>query len=178
MLMNRSDFELMAPVGSRESLAAALKAGADAVYFGVQGLNMRSRSSANFSLADLREIAATCTERGVKTYLTVNTVIYDDDLPMMREIIDTAKASGISAVIASDMAAILYARSIGQEVHISTQVNITNVEAVEHYAQWADVMVLARELSLEQVAFISSEIRRRGICGPSGKPVRIQKFCH
>ena len=176
--MNRSDFELMAPVGSRESLAAALKAGADAVYFGVQGLNMRSRSSANFSLADLREIAATCAARGVKTYLTVNTVLYDDDLPRMREIIDAAKASGISAVIASDMAAILYARSIGQEVHISTQVNITNVEAVEHYAQWADVMVLARELSLEQVAFISSEIRRRGICGPAGRPVRLEMFCH
>ena len=176
--MNRSDFELMAPVGSRESLAAALNAGADAVYFGVQGLNMRSRSSANFTLADLREIAATCAARGVRTYLTVNTVLYDEDLPLMRSIIDTAREAGITAIIASDMAAILYARSVGVEVHISTQVNITNVEAVRHYAQWADVMVLARELSLEQVAFLSSEIRRLGICGPAGKPVRLEMFCH
>ncbi len=176
--MNRSDFELMAPVGSRESLAAALNAGADAVYFGVQGLNMRSRSSANFTLADLREIAATCAARGVRTYLTVNTVLYDEDLPLMRSIIDTAREAGITAIIASDMAAILYARSVGVEVHISTQVNITNVEAVRHYAQWADVMVLARELSMEQVAFISSEIRRLGICGPAGKPVRLEMFCH
>jgi len=176
--MNRSDFELMAPVGSRESLAAALNAGADAIYFGVQGLNMRSRSSANFTLADLRDIASTCSARGVKTYLTVNTVLYDDDLPLMRSIIDTAKSSGISAIIASDMAAILYARSVGVEVHISTQVNITNVEAVKFYSQFADVMVLARELSLEQVAFISSEIRRLGICGPAGHPVRLEMFCH
>jgi len=168
----------MAPVGSRESLAAALKAGADAVYFGVQGLNMRSRSSANFTLADLREIAATCAAHGVKTYLTVNTVLYDADLPLMHRIVDAAGQAGISAIIASDMAAILYARSTGQEVHISTQVNVTNVEAVKHYAQWADVMVLARELSLEQVAYISSEIRRQGICGPSGRPVKLEMFCH
>ncbi|MBD5230929.1 MAG: U32 family peptidase [Bacteroidales bacterium] len=176
--MKRSDFELMAPVGSRESLAAALKAGADAIYFGVQGLNMRSKSSANFTLGDLREIASTCAEKGVKTYLTVNTVLYDEDLPLMRRIIDAARESGITAIISADMAAILYARSVGVEVHISTQVNVTNIEAVEFYSQWADVMVLARELSLEQVAYISSEIRRRGIKGPGGELVKIEMFCH
>lgn len=159
-------------------MAAALNAGADAIYFGVQGLNMRSRSSANFNLGDLREIAAMCAERGVKSYLTVNTVLYDDDLPRMREIIDAAKQANISAIIASDIAAISYASSIGQPVHISTQVNITNIEAVEFYAQWADVMVLARELNLEQVAAISAEIKRRNICGPSGKLVGLEMFCH
>lgn len=176
--MTRKDFELMAPVGSRESLAAALGAGADAVYFGVQGLNMRSKSSANFTLGDLREIAALCAEKGVKTYLTVNTVLYDEDIPLMHRIIDTARQAGISAVIASDMAAILYARSIGQEVHVSTQVNVTNIEAVRFFSQWADVMVLARELSLEQVAAISLQIREQNICGPAGKPVRLEMFCH
>lgn len=176
--MNRKDFEIMAPVGSRESLAAALKAGADAVYFGVEGLNMRSRSSANFTLDDLRDIAATCSARGVKTYLTVNTVMYDNDLPLMHRIIDTAKASGITAIIAADMAAILYARSIGVEVHISTQVNVTNIEAVRFYAQWADVMVLARELNMEQVSEITRVIREENITGPSGRPVGIEMFCH
>ncbi len=168
----------MAPVGSRESLAAAVKAGADAVYFGIEGLNMRSRSSANFTADDMAEIAAFCTERGVKTYLTVNTVIYDSDMELMRRIIDRAKESGISAIIASDMAAILYARSIGQEVHISTQVNITNFEAVRFYAQWADVMVLARELNMEQVAEIHRQILESGITGPAGKPIRLEMFCH
>lgn len=176
--MNRKDFEIMAPVGSRESLAAALQAGADAVYFGVEGLNMRSRSSANFTLADLREIAATCSAHGVKTYLTVNTVMYDEDITLMRKIIDTAREAGITAIIASDIAAILYARSVGVEVHISTQVNITNIEAVEFYAQWADVMVLARELNMEQVAEISRAIRDRNICGPSGRLVGLEMFCH
>lgn len=176
--MKRSDFEIMAPVGSRESLAAALAAGADAIYFGIEGLNMRSRSSANFTADDMEEIAATCAARGVKTYLTVNTVIYDSDTPLMRAIIDRAKAAGVSAVIASDMAAILYARSIGQEVHISTQVNVSNTEAVRFYSRWADVMVLARELNLDQVAEISRAIREEGICGPSGKPVRLEMFCH
>ena len=176
--MKREDFEIMAPVGSRESLAAALSAGADAVYFGVEGLNMRSRSSANFTLADLREIAATCHSRGVKTYLTVNTVMYDSDLTQMRQIIDTAREAGISAIIASDMAAILYARSVGVEVHISTQVNVTNSEAVAFYAQWADVMVLARELDMEQVAEISARIRERDIRGPHGRPVELEMFCH
>ena len=178
MKMRRSDFEIMAPVGSRESLAAALQGGADAVYFGVEGLNMRSRSSANFTLADLRDIAATCSARGVKTYLTVNTVMYDTDMDLMRRIIDTARQAGITAIIASDIAAILYARSIGVEVHISTQVNVTNLEAVRFYAQWADVMVLARELNMEQVAAISEGIRKENICGPSGRPVALEMFCH
>lgn len=176
--MKRSDFEIMAPVGSRESLAAALAAGTDAIYFGIGGLNMRSRSSANFTADDMEEIAAACAARGVKTYLTVNTVIYDSDTGMMRSIIDRAHAAGISAIIASDMAAILYARSIGQEVHISTQVNVSNTEAVRFYSQWADVMVLARELNLDQVAAISKAIEREDICGPSGQRVRLEMFCH
>lgn len=168
----------MAPVGSPESLAAALAAGADAVYFGVEGLNMRSRSSANFTLTDLRDIAAQCSEKNVRTYLTVNTVIYDSDMQKMQEIVRTAKDSGISAIIASDIAVIEFTRSIGQEVHISTQCNITNVEAVKFYARYADVMVLARELNMEQVAEISAAIRRENICGPAGKPVRLEMFCH
>ncbi|MDE7179913.1 MAG: U32 family peptidase [Muribaculaceae bacterium] len=176
--MNRSDFEIMAPVGSRESLAAAVNAGADAVYFGIEGLNMRSRSSANFTADDMAEIAAFCTARGVKTYLTVNTVIYDSDMELMRHIIDRAHEAGISAIIASDMAAILYARSIGQEVHISTQVNITNFEAVKFYSQWADVMVLARELNMDQVGEISRQIESTGLTGPAGRPIRLEMFCH
>ena len=168
----------MAPVGSRESLAAALDAGTDAVYFGVEGLNMRSRSSANFTLDDLKEIAGLCSSAGVKTYLTVNTVMYDSDLPLMRRIIDTAREAGITAIIASDIAAIEYARDTGVEVHISTQVNITNTEAVRFYARWADVMVLARELNMEQVAEISRAIRSEGITGPGGKPVGLEMFCH
>ena len=176
--MKRSDFEIMAPVGSRESLAAALAAGTDAIYFGIGGLNMRSRSSANFTADDMEEIAAACAARGVNTYLPVNTVIYDSDTGIMRSIIDRAHAAGISAIIASDMAAILYARSIGQEVHISTQVNVSNTEAVRFYSQWADVMVLARELNLDQVAAISRAIREENICGPAGKPVRLEMFCH
>lgn len=176
--MTRSDFEIMAPVGSRESLAAALAAGADAVYFGVEGLNMRSRSSANFTLADLREIASTCSARGVKTHLTVNTVMYDSDTARMRAVIDTARDAGITAIIAADMSAILYARSIGVEVHVSTQVNVANTEAVRFYSQWADVMVLARELDMDQVAEISRNIDSQCITGPSGRPVRIEMFCH
>lgn len=176
--MTRSDFEIMAPVGSRESLAEALAAGADAVYFGVEGLNMRSRSSANFTLADLREIASTCSARGVKTYLTVNTVMYDSDTARMRAVIDTARDAGITAIIAADMSAILYARSIGVEVHVSTQVNVANTEAVRFYSQWADVMVLARELDMDQVAEISRNIDSQCITGPSGRPVRIEMFCH
>ncbi len=176
--MNRKDFEIMAPVGSWESLAAALAAGTDAVYFGIEGLNMRSRSSSNFSTDDMRQIVKECEAQGVKTYLTVNTIVYDSDLERMRDIIDTAKDSGISAIIASDMAAILYARSIGQEVHISTQVNVTNIEAVRFYSQFADVMVLARELNLDQVASIYNCIEKEGIVGPSGKPIRLEMFCH
>ena len=176
--MNREDFEIMAPVGSEESLSAALNSGADAIYFGVEGLNMRSRSSANFTLDDLRRIATVCNERGVKTYLTVNTVIYDSDTEAMKAIVDAAKEAGISAIIAADMAAILYARSIGVEVHISTQVNVSNVEAVRFYSQFADVMVLARELNMEQVKSISEAIERENICGPSGERIRLEMFCH
>lgn len=176
--MKRSDFEIMAPVGSRESLAAALNAGANAVYFGIEGLNMRSRSSANFTADDMADIAAICDRHGVKTYLTVNTVIYDSDMDLMRHIIDRAHRAGISAIIASDMAAILYARSIGQEVHISTQVNVSNFEAVKFYAQFADVMVLARELNMDQVAEIHRQIIESDLRGPAGKPIRLEMFCH
>lgn len=176
--MKRTDFEIMAPVGSRESLAAALISGADAIYFGIEGLNMRSRSSSNFNLEDLREIAAECNVRGVKTYLTVNTIVYDSDMEKLRSIIDTARDAGITAIIASDIAAILYARSQGVEVHISTQVNITNIEAVRFYAQWADVMVLARELNMDQVAAIHKSIIDENIVGPKGEPIRLEMFCH
>ena len=176
--MNRKDFEIMAPVGSWESLAAALSAGADAVYFGIEGLNMRSRSSANFTADNMVEIVNICAEKGVKTYLTVNTVIYGEDLEKMRHIIMRAKEAGISAIIASDMAAILYAREIDQEVHISTQVNISNFEAVKFYAQFADVMVLARELNMDQVAEISNQIKAQNICGPRGELVKLEMFCH
>lgn len=176
--MLRSDFEIMAPVGSYESLQAAIDAGADAVYFGVQGLNMRSKSSANFSLDDLRAIAQRCQEAGVRTYLTVNTVLYDSDLEYCHQIIDAARDSGISAIIASDIAAITYARSGGVEVHISTQCNITNTPVLKFYSQWADVAVLARELSLDQVKAISQAIERENITGPAGRPVRLEMFCH
>lgn len=168
----------MAPVGSYESLAAAIDAGADAVYFGVEGLNMRSRSSVNFTLDDLHRIADICDAAGVKSYLTVNTVIYDEDMVKCREIIDAVGKSGISAIIASDIAAIMYARSIGVEVHISTQVNITNIEAVRYYSQFADVVVLARELNLDQVARIHKAIVDEDIRGPHGELVRIEMFCH
>lgn len=176
--MNRKDFEIMAPVGSFESLSAAIDAGADAIYFGVRGLNMRSRSSANFTLDDLRDIAARCNAAGVRTYLTVNTIMYDRDLATMRDIIDAVAASDISAIIASDIATILYARSRGVEVHISTQCNVSNIEALRFYAQWADVVVLARELSLDQVRAISDAIRDLDIRGPRGELVRIEMFCH
>ncbi|MDE6577049.1 MAG: U32 family peptidase [Muribaculaceae bacterium] len=168
----------MAPVGSWESLAAALAAGTDAVYFGIEGLNMRSRSSSNFTTDDMRRIVEECNRKGVKTYLTVNTIVYDSDLDRMQEIINAAKESGVSAIIASDMAAILYAQQIGQEVHISTQVNVTNIEAVKFYSRFADVMVLARELNLDQVKAIHEAIEREGITGPAGKPVRLEMFCH
>ena len=168
----------MAPVGSFESLSAALRAGTDAIYFGIEGLNMRARSSANFTADDMERIAALCNRVGVKTYLTVNTVIYGEDLALMRQIIDRAKSAGISAIIASDMAAILYAVSIGVEVHISTQVNISNVEALKFYAQFADVMVLARELNMEQVKAIHEAIVREDIRGPRGELVRLEMFCH
>ncbi len=168
----------MAPVGSYESLAAAIDAGADAVYFGVEGLNMRSRSSVNFTLDDLRQIASTCSARGVRTYLTVNTIIYDDDTEKCHAIIDAAAEAGISAIIASDMAAILYARSRGVEVHISTQLSVSNTATVEFLSQWADVVVLARELDLDRVRRIHEAIVSRDIRGPHGELVRIEMFCH
>ena len=168
----------MAPVGSYESLHAAIEAGADAIYFGVEGLNMRSRSSVNFTLDDLRRIACICDEAGVKSYLTVNTIIYDSELPRMREVIDAVAATGISAIIASDIAAIEYARKVGVEVHISTQLNVSNTEAVRYWARWADVMVLARELSMEQVRAISDAIEADDIRGPRGERVRLEMFCH
>ncbi len=168
----------MAPVGSEESLAAAINAGADAVYFGIEGLNMRSRSSSNFSLDDMRRIADTCNRAGVKTYLTVNTIIYDADIARMREIVNHALAAGITAIIATDIATIAYCERQGMPVHISTQANISNTEAVRFYARWADVMVLARELNMEQVAEIHRHIIEDPILGPDGKPVRLEMFCH
>lgn len=171
-------FEVMAPVGSRESLAAALEAGADSVYFGIESLNMRAHSASRFTITDLREIASVCSERGVKTYLTVNTIIYDDDMVMMRRICDAALQAGISAVIASDVAVLVYCREIGQEVHLSTQLNISNIEALRFYARYADVAVLARELNLQQVRSIYEGIVSENICGPAGRPVRIEMFCH
>ena len=168
----------MAPVGSYESLAAAIQAGADAVYFGVEGLNMRSKSSANFTLADLAEIVRICRESGVKTYLTVNTIVYDEDLPRIDSIVAAAAAAGVTAVIASDIAAIAACRRHGVEVHISTQCNISNIEAVRFYAQFADVVVLARELNMDQVRAIADAIDAENICGPAGERVRIEMFCH
>lgn len=176
--MNRSDIEIMAPVGSFESLAAAIDAGADSVYFGIEKLNMRSRSAANFTTDDLRKIVAICNEHGVKSYLTVNTVIYNDDLSLMREIVDTAKEVGVSAIIACDVAVMTYANQVGVEVHLSTQLNIANAEALRFYAQFADVAVLARELNLDQVADIYKKICEEPILGKSGKPIRIEMFCH
>ena len=173
-----SDFEIMAPVGSRESLAAAIQAGADSVYFGIGQLNMRSHSANHFTIDDLRDIAATCSEDGIKTYLTVNTIIYDGDIETMHGIIDAARESGISAVIASDVAVMTYCRSVGMEVHLSTQLNISNVEALKFYAQFADVVVLARELNMEQVAEIYRQIVEQDIRGPKGELVRIEMFCH
>ncbi|CCX63947.1 collagenase [Prevotella sp. CAG:1058] len=179
MMKERIDeFEIMAPVGSRESLQAALQAGADSIYFGIEKLNMRAHSASTFTVDDLREIAATCGERGVKTYLTVNTIIYDDDIELMHQIIDAAKEAGISAVIASDVAVMTYCREVGQEVHLSTQLNISNIEALKFYAQFADVVVLARELNMEQVARIHEQAEQMNICGPSGRKIRIEMFCH
>lgn len=168
----------MAPVGCYESLHAAIQAGADAVYFGVGRLNMRSKSSVNFTIDDLHNIADICERAGVKSYLTVNTIAYDEDLPAIYEVIDAVAQSHISAIIASDIATILYAREKGVEVHISTQCNISNTESLRFYSQWADVAVLARELNMDQVAAIHRAIEEQNICGPAGKPVRIEMFCH
>ena len=176
--MNRKEFEIMAPVGSFDSLAAAMRAGADSVYFGIEGLNMRSRSSANFTVDDMQTIVAECNARGVKTYLTVNTIIYDNDIELLKKILSEAHSAGISAVIVSDIAAIELARKEGLEVHISTQANISNIEAVRFYSRYADVMVLARELNLSQVKEISDRIDAENICGPGGEKVRLEMFCH
>lgn len=176
--MKRSDFEIMAPVGSYDALSAAISAGADSVYFGVEGLNMRSRSSANFTLDDLRRITGIAHPAGVKTYLTVNTIAYDSDLELIDSIVAAAVRADISAVIASDIAVIACCRRHGMEVHISTQCNISNIEAVRFYAAFADVMVLARELNLEQVAEISRRIKTDDIRGPHGELVKIEMFCH
>ncbi|KGN85293.1 U32 family peptidase [Porphyromonas gulae] len=176
--MNVNDFEIMAPVGSYESLMAAIKAGADSVYFGIEGLNMRARSANNFTTEDLYKIAEICREKGVKSYLTVNTVIYDEDIVLMRSIIDAAQKAQISAIIASDVAAMTYANEIGVEVHLSTQLNISNAEALRFYSRFADVVVLARELNMDQVRTIHETILRDNICGPKGHPVRIEMFAH
>ena len=176
--MKREEIEIMAPAGSWESLWAAIKAGADSVYFGIEKLNMRSKSSSNFTTDDLREIVRICNENKLKSYLTVNTILYDGDLTLMREIIDVAKESMVSAVICADVAALMYANSIGVEVHLSTQLNISNVEALKFYAQFADVVVLARELNMEQVSEIYQAIEKENILGKSGKPIRIEMFCH
>ena len=172
------DFEIMAPAGSRESLMAAIHAGADSIYFGIENLNMRARSASAFTIHDLREIAAICNEHGVKSYLTVNTIIYDEDICLMQKIVDAAKEAGISAVIAADVAVLEYCNRIGQEVHLSTQLNISNGEALKFYARFADVVVLARELNLDQVSEIYRTIQRENICGPRGEQVRIEMFCH
>ena len=198
--MNIKDFEIMAPVGSRESLAAAIQAGADSVYFGVEQLNMRSHSANHFTIDDLRDIARECDEHGIKSYLTVNTIIYGEDIPLMHQIVDAAHEAGISAVIASDVAVMMYCRGErkeergerkeergkrreergkrSMEVHLSTQLNISNIEALKFYAQFADVVVLARELKMEQVAEIYRQVEEQHICGPSGQLIRIEMFCH
>jgi len=177
-LIHSSDIEIMAPVGSYESLAAAINAGAGSVYFGVEGLNMRSASSVNFTLDDLRKIVELASAASVKTYLTVNTVLYDTDMEYMEKVLDAAAESGISAVIVSDQAAMIAARKRGIPVHLSTQLNISNVESLRFYSQWADVVVLARELELHQVKHIWNTIQKENICGPSGNPIRIEMFVH
>ena len=190
--MIAKDFEIMAPVGSRESLAAAIQAGAGSVYFGVEQLNMRSHSANHFTIDDLREIAEICREHDIKSYLTVNTIIYGEDIPLMHDIIDAAREAGISAVIASDVAVMMYCRGErrekrgesseergeSMEVHLSTQLNISNIEALRFYAQFADVVVLARELRMDQVAEIYRQVCEEHICGPSGELIRIEMFCH
>jgi putative protease len=173
-----SEYEIMAPVGSRESLAAAIQAGADSIYFGIGKLNMRSHSANPFTIDDLREIASTCNEHGIKTYLTVNTIIYGEDIETMHTIVDAAKDAEITAIIASDVAVMTYCNKVGVEVHLSTQLNISNIEALKFYAQFADVVVLARELNMNQVAEIYRQIVEQNVCGPSGRQVRIEMFCH
>ena len=177
-LLPRSAYEILAPVGSDASLSAAIAAGADAVYFGVGELNMRAPAAGDFDRSDLSRLAARCRDAGIKSYLTVNTVLYDDDLPAMRALLDEARDAGVSAVILSDAAALLYARAIGLNVHLSTQLSISNLESLRFYAQFANAVVLARELTLERIAHIAAEAAREKICGPSGEPVRIECFAH
>ena len=177
-MMDRKSLEIMAPAGNFECLTAAIQGGADSVYFGVENLNMRSHSANNFSMSDLPEICRICRENGIKSYLTLNIVLYQDDMEDMRKTLDAAKEAGITAVIASDMAAIMYARSIGIEVHISTQLSISNAEALKFYAQFADVVVLARELNLKQVREIRDIIEKEHVAGPSGRLVEIEMFAH
>lgn len=176
--MANTEMEIMAPVGNFESLAAALQAGCNSVYFGIEQLNMRSRSTINFTLDDLEEIARKCAAQNVKTYITLNTILYDHDMALMRSIVERAKEAGISAIIASDHAVMAHANKVGIPIHISTQSNVTNIETVEFYAAFADVMVMSRELSLKQVGDITREIKRRNITGPSGELVRIEIFAH
>ena len=175
---NISDFEIMAPVGSYDSLAAAIQGGADSIYFGIEGLNMRAKSSNNFTIDDLKQIATICREKGLKSYLTVNTIIYDNDISLMHQIVNAAKEAELSAIIASDVSVMMYTRSIGVEVHLSTQLNITNTEALKFYGQFADVVVLARELNLDQVAAIYKDIVEQDIKGPKGELIRIEMFSH
>lgn len=176
--LKRSDVEIMAPVGSYESLMAAVNSGANSIYFGVEKLNMRSGSAANFTIEDLHKIATICKENGVKSYLTVNCILYDEDLENMHEVIDAAKQAGVTAIIASDQAAIMYASKQGVEIHISTQLNLSNIESVEFYSQWADVVVLARELNITQVKSIYNQIIAREIRGPKGNLIEIEMFAH
>ena len=174
----KRNIEIMAPVGSYEALSAAIQAGAGSVYFGIGKLNMRSRSAKNFTLDDLRQIADICNQNGVKSYVTVNTVIFDEEMEEMHQLLDAIKVNGISAIIASDQSVIQYARQLGIEVHMSTQCNITNIEAVKYYSQFADVMVTARELNVNQVKRITEQIEQQQIRGPKGDLVRIEVFCH
>lgn len=171
-------YEIMAPVGSRESLMAAIQAGANSIYFGIGQLNMRSHSANHFTIDDLHEIASICSEHGIKSYLTVNTIIYGGDIETMHRIVDAAKEAKVSAVIAADVAVIMYCRSVGVEVHLSTQLNITNIDSLKFYAQYADVVVLARELNMEQVSEIHRRIIEDDVRGPNGELVRIEMFCH
>lgn len=177
-MKNIADYEIMAPVGSYDSLAAAIQGGADSIYFGIEGLNMRAKSSNNFTVDDLNNIVKICQENNMKSYLTVNTIIYDNDISLMHQIVDAAKAANLSAIIASDVSVMMYARSIGVEVHLSTQLNITNTEALKFYGQFADVVVLARELTLDQVADIYKDIVEQQIKGPNGELIRIEMFSH
>ncbi|HKK67695.1 MAG TPA: peptidase U32 family protein, partial [Bacteroidales bacterium] len=178
MTKDHKNIEIMAPVGSYEALQAAIQGGADSVYFGIEQLNMRSRSTKNFTTEDLKQIVAIAKEYSIKTYLTLNTIIYDTEIELMKTIVNTAKEAGITAIIASDIAAIQYAHSQGVEVHISTQANITNIEAVKFYARFADVMVTARELTIDQVAEITKQIRKQNITGPKGDLIQIEIFAH